>query len=187
MRRWDWGAPPPRKLNAWDAGAVSAHVTYENGARDTFPAGQKVNSVKGREGGLDTDQYSFPPDPYQGHAKAQNLATRDPRAHRLMPAKTGVLRRAQPAAPDGTPQHQGTSQANLTSRHRTVAPIRQPQNPQDTARYGTRQAGKHEHEHCTPEPEQHPEAPMGRTGKHRGGLKGPCHRRGCTYDRFKRS
>ena len=187
VRRGDRRAPPPRKLNALDAGAVSAYLTCENGARDTFPAGHKVNSVKGREAGLNTDQYSFPPDPYEGPARGQELATRDPRARRLMPANTGVLRQAQPAAQDGTPRHQSTSQATLTSGHRTAAPTRQPQNPQDTARYRTRQAGKHEHKHRTTEPEQHPEAPIGSTGMHRGGPKGPWHRGGCTYDRHKRS
>ena len=68
-----------------------------------YPAAQKVNSVKEREGGFDPDQYSFPPDPHQGHARGQGLARRDPRARRLMPANTGVLRRSQPAAPDETP------------------------------------------------------------------------------------
>ena len=166
VRHWNRRAPPPRKLNAWDAGAVSACVTCENGARDTFPAAQKANSVKGREGGLDTDQHSSPPDPYQEQAKGQELATRNPRARRLMPANTGVLRRAQPAASDGTPRHRSTSQATLTPRHRTTAPTRRPQNPQDRARYGTRQAGKHEDEHRTTEQEQHPGAPMGSTGMH---------------------
>ena len=187
MRRWDRRAPPPRKSNAWDSGVVSAHVTFENGARETFPAAREVNSVKGPEGGLDTDQYSFPPDPYGGHARGQELATRDPRARWLMPANTGVLRRTQPAAPEGTPRHRSTSQATPTSGHRTAAPTSQPQNPQDTARYGTRQAGKHEHEHRTTESEQHPEAPVGSTGMHQGGPKGPGHRRECTYDRLKRS
>ena len=79
------------------AGVASAHVTCENGERDTFPAAQKANSVKEREGGLDSEQHSFfPPDPYPEHA-------RDPQARWLLPANTGVLRRAQPAAPDGRP------------------------------------------------------------------------------------
>ena len=187
MRHWNQRAAPPIKSNAWDAGEASAHVTCENGMMDTFSAPRKANNVKGREGGIDTDQHSFPSDPYQEHARGQELATRDPRARRLMPANTGLLRRAQPAAPDGTPRHQSTSQATLTSGHRITAPTRQPQNPQDTARYGTRQAGKHQHEHRTTEQEQHPGAPMGSTGMHPGGPKGPCHRRGCTYDRHKRS
>ena len=76
--RWDWSGPPLRKLNAWDAGEVLAHVTCENRARDTFSVAQKVNSVKGPEGAFDTNQYSLPPDPYQGHARGQGLATRDP-------------------------------------------------------------------------------------------------------------
>ena len=95
--------------NAWDAGAESAHVTCENGARDTFPGAQNVHSVKEREGGLDTDGYSLPPDPRQGHARGHGLATRDPRARWLKPANMGVLRRAQPAVPDGTPRQQSTS------------------------------------------------------------------------------
>ena len=180
-------APAPRRLNASDAGAVWAHVTCENGAGNTFPAAQKANSVKGGEESLDTDLHSFPPDPYQEHARGQELTTRDPQTRRLMPANAGVLRRAQPAALDGTPRHQSTSQATLTSGHRTKARTRQPQNPQDTARYGTRQAGKHEHQHRTTEQAQHPGAPMEITGMHRGGPKGPCHRQGCTYDWHKHS
>ena len=182
VRRWHRRAPPPRKLSAWDAGALSAHVTCGNAARDTFPAAQNGNSVLGREGGFDTDRYFFPPDPYQGHAKGQELTTRDPQARQLMPANTGVLRRAQPAAPDGMPRQKSTSQATLTSVHRTAAPTRQPQNPQDMAQYGTRQAGKHDQKHRTIEPEQCPGFPKGSTGMHQGGTKGPCHRRGCTYD-----
>ena len=134
MRRWDRRQPPPRELDAWDAGAVLAHVTCQNGARDTFPAAQKVNGVNRREWGLDTAQYFFPPDPYQGHARGQELATQDLRARRLLQANTGVLRRAQPAALDGTPRHQSTNEATLTSGHRTAAPTHQPHNPQDTAR-----------------------------------------------------
>ena len=163
------------------------HITCENGARDTFAAAQKANSVKGREGGLDTDEHSFPPDPYQERARGQELTTQDPQARQLMPANTAVLRRATPAALDGTRQHQSKSQATLTSGHRTKAPTRLPQNPQDTARYGTRQAGKHEHEHCTSEQAQQTGAPVGSTGMHRGALQGPCHRWGCKDDRHKRS
>ena len=117
----------------------------------------------------------FPPDPYPEHARGQELAARDPQARRLLLANMGVLRRAQPAAPDGTPRHQNTSQATLTSGNGTEAPTRTPPNPQDTARYGTRQAGKHKHEHRTTEQAQHPGAVMGSTGIHRGGPKGPCH------------
>ena len=182
MRRWDRRAPPPGELNAWDAGADSAHVTSENGARDTFPAAQYVYSIKEREGGFDTDQYSFPPDPHQGHTRGHGLATRDPRARQLKPANMGVLRRAQPAAPDRTPRQQSKSRTTPTARHRTAAPTRQPHNPRDTARYGTRRTGRHEHKQGTTEPEQHPGAPMESTGMHQGGLKGPCHRQGCTYE-----
>ena len=38
MHRGDWRTPPPRKLNAWDAGGVAAHITYANGTRGTLPA-----------------------------------------------------------------------------------------------------------------------------------------------------
>ena len=102
LGRWGgFGTWNPREL-------CEGHIVH------TFPAAQKVNSVKGREGGLHNDQYSFPPDPYQGHARGQDLATRDPQARRLVPANTGVLRPAQPAAPDGKPRHQSTNQATLT-------------------------------------------------------------------------
>ena len=40
-------------------GATSAHVTYENIARDTFPAAPKAMSVTEREGVPDTDLSSF--------------------------------------------------------------------------------------------------------------------------------
>ena len=79
MRCWDRRAPHPRKLSACNAVAVLTHVTCENGAGDTFPAAKKVNSVKERDGGFNTDQYSFPPDPYQG-------ARKGPRARRTGPA-----------------------------------------------------------------------------------------------------
>ena len=185
--RRDGRAPTPRKLNAWDAGAVSAHVTCKNGARDRFHAAQKVDSVKGREGGLETEQYSFPPDPIPG-------ARKGPRARH-----TGSASPPAPAGEHGSvtpsparcarrePRHQSTKQATLTSTHCTAAPTCQAPNPQDTARYGTQEAGKHKHKHCTTKPEGHPEAPMGSTGMHRGGPKGPCHRWGCTYYRHKRS
>ena len=53
-----------------------------------------------------------------------------------------------------------------------------PHDPQNTAEYGARQAGRHEHEHRTTELERHPAAPMGSTGARQGGPTGPCHRRG---------
>ena len=37
VRRWDRRAPPPAKLNAWDAWTDSAHVTCENGAKENIP------------------------------------------------------------------------------------------------------------------------------------------------------
>ena len=38
VHRGDRRAPPPGKLHAWDAGGVTAHITYANGTRDTLPA-----------------------------------------------------------------------------------------------------------------------------------------------------
>ena len=184
MRRWDRHAPPPGKLNAWDAGTDSAHVTCENGARDTFP--QVINSVEEPEGGFDTGQYPFPPDPHQGHARDQRLAIQDQRTRQLLPASTGVLRQTQPATPDGASRHQSTSRATLNAKHRTATLTRLPHNQRDTARYCTRQAGRHEHEHRTTQPERHPGAPTGSTGMHQGGAKGPCHRQGCTYQWHRR-
>ena len=148
---------------------------------------QKVNSVKEREGGFNTGQYSFPPDPHQGHARDQRLATQDPRTCRLRPASTDVLCRTQPATPDGASRYQSTSRVTLTAKHRTATLTRQPHNPRDAARYGTRQAGRHEDEHRTTKPERHPGTPMGSTGMHQAGPTGPCNRRGCTYEWHRRS
>ena len=55
----------------------------------------------------------FPPDlpfPQAGHEVDQGVQpnTRGPRARRLRPANTGILRRAQPTATCGIPQRQGT-------------------------------------------------------------------------------
>ena len=90
--------------------ATSAHVTCENVARGTFLAAQRAISVKEREGGLDTDPYSFipsrTPSRQAGQEVGQGLNARNPRARRLLAANTGILRRAQPAAPYGTPRHQ---------------------------------------------------------------------------------
>ena len=38
VHRGDWRAPPPGEVNAWDAGEVTAHITYANGTRGTLPA-----------------------------------------------------------------------------------------------------------------------------------------------------
>ena len=38
VHRGDRRAPHPGKLHAWDAGGVTAHITYVNGTRDTLPA-----------------------------------------------------------------------------------------------------------------------------------------------------
>ena len=121
----------------------------------------------------------YPPKPHPGHARDHRLATRghaDP-----LPAGTDVLCRAQPTTPDGTSQHHSKSRTALTvltSKLSTATQAHQPHDPQNTARYGARQAGRHEHEHRTTEPEQHPGTPMGSTGTHQGGPTGPCHRRG---------
>ena len=151
---------------------------------------QKANSLKKREGGFNTAQYSFPPKPHPEHARDHRLATRDPRTRWPLPAGTDVLRRTQPATPNGTSRHQSTSRAALTiltAKLSTATQTRQPHNPRDTARDGARQAGRHEHEHRTIEPEQHPGAPKGSTGTHQGGPTGPCHRPGCTYEWHRRS
>ena len=166
------------------AGAASAHVTCDNGARDTLPAAQNANSVKERERGVDTDQHSFlllTPD-RNTHGAIKPTA-RDPQARRPLLANTEVLRRAQPAAPDRTPRHQSTSQATVTSRNCTETQHRHHRTSKtqhDTAHDGPANTS-------TTEQAQHPWAPMGSTGMLRGGPKGPCHRRGCTYDRRKRS
>ena len=70
----------------------------------------------------------------------QGLTARDPQARRLLPANTGVLRRAQPAAPNETPRHQSRSKATLNSGNCTEAPTRTPPDPQDTAQYDTPRA-----------------------------------------------
>ena len=150
----------------------------------------KANSVKKREVGFNTPKYSSPSNPHPGHARDHRLATRDPRTRWALPAGTDVLRRTQPATPDGASRHQSTSRAALTiltAKLGTATQTRQPDNPRNTARYGARQAGRHEHEHRTTEPEQHPGAPIGSTGTHQGGPTGPCHRRGCAYEWHRRS
>ena len=38
VHRGDGRAPPPGKLHAWDAGGVTAHISYANGTRETLPA-----------------------------------------------------------------------------------------------------------------------------------------------------
>ena len=136
VRRWDESAPPPGKVKAWDAGADSAHVTCGNGARDTFPAAQKVNSVKEREGGFDTDQYSFPPDPTRGTQGTVGSphGTREPagsyRRGGKCTAKPGLLRRmarpgttarAEPAQlPNTALRHQHASHITRETRHDTA-------------------------------------------------------------------
>ena len=63
-------------------GAASAHVTCENVVRDTFLAALKAISLKEREGGLDTDQYSFisslPPSRDTNWAKGSTHGTHEP-------------------------------------------------------------------------------------------------------------
>ena len=148
----------------------------------------KANSVNKREAGCNTARYSYPPKPDPGHARDHRLATQ---GHtNLLPLGTDVLRRAQPTTPDGTSRHHSTGRTALTiltTKLSTATQARQPHDPQNTARYGARQAGRHEHEHRTTEPEQHPGASMGSTGKHKGGSTGPCHGRGCTYEWHRRN
>ena len=140
---------------------------------------QKVNKVIKREGGCNTARYSCPPKTRPGHAGGHRLATRghtDP-----LPAGTDMLRRAQPATTDGTSRHHSTSRTALTiltTKLSTATQARHPHDPQDTARYSARQAGRHEHEHRTTELGRHPGAPMGSTGARQGGPTGPYHRRG---------
>ena len=123
VHHWSRRTPPPRKVKRQGnrsqnthndaAGGASAHPTCENGARDTLLAAQKANSVKEREGSLHSDQDSFfPPDRYPEQAGGQ-----EPEARRLLRANTGVLRRAQRAAPDGMPRHQSMSHPNLRELH----------------------------------------------------------------------
>ena len=102
-------------------GATSAHTTCENVARGTFPAAPQAISVKEREGGLGTDTYSVissgPPSRQARQEVCQGLTARNPRARRLMPANTGRLRRARPAAPYGMARHQGTSALKFAGTH----------------------------------------------------------------------
>ena len=104
---------------------------------------QKANSVNKREGGCNTARYSYPPKPLLGHARDHRLATRghaDP-----LPAGTDVLRRAQPPTPDriSRPHSTGrTALTILTAKRSTATRARQPHVPQNTARYGARQAGR---------------------------------------------
>ena len=95
-----------------------------------------------------------------------------------------MLRRAQPTTSDGTSRHHSTRRTALsilTTNLSTTTQAHRPQDPQNTARYGARQAGRHEHEHRTSEQEQHPAAPIGSTGTRQGGLTGPCHRQGVVH------
>ena len=149
---------------------------------------QKANKVKEREGGCNTAWYSYPPKPHPGHAGDHRLATRghaDP-----LPAGRDVLRRAQPTTSDGMSRHHSTSRTALaivTTKLSTATQARRPHDPQNTARYGARQTGRHEHEHRTGELEQHTGAPMGSTGTRQGRPTGPCQGGGCTYELHKRN
>ena len=90
-------------------------------------------------------------------------------------------RQLQPAIRTETSRHHSTSHTTLTilaTTPGTVTQTRHPNDPQRTTREGARRTDRHEHEHSTTELEQHPGAPKGSTGTHRGGLAGPCHRRG---------
>ena len=122
MRHWSRHAPPPTKLNSWGADAASALVTCENDARDTFPAAQKANSVKVREGGLDSDQHPFfllPPIRNTQGAKSSPRGTQKP---------AGSCRRTREccAEPSPTP---------WTGRPDTRAQARPPQPPETAPRH----------------------------------------------------
>ena len=102
-------------------------------------------------------------------------------SNKSLPAGTDVLRRTQPTTSHRTSRHHSKSRtalAILTTKLCTATQARRLHDPQNTARYGARQAGRHEHEQRTTELEQHPGAPMGSTGTRQGGPTGPCHRRG---------
>ena len=140
---------------------------------------QKLNKVNKPEGGCNTARSSYPPKSHQGHPGDHRLATlghADP-----LPAGTDVLLRAQPTTSDGTSRHHSTSRtalAGLTTKLGTATQAHRRHDPQNMARYGARQAGRHEHEHRATELEQNPGAPMGSTGTRQGGPTGPCHQRG---------
>ena len=94
-----------------------------------------------------------------------------------LPTGTGVLRRTQPVTSDGASQHHSTSRTTLTILATTpgaMTQTRHPNDPQRTTPKGAPQTDRHEHEHSTTELEQRPGAPMGSTGRHRGGPAGPC-------------
>ena len=151
---------------------------------------QKANSVKKREGGFNTAEYFFPRKPHPEHARDHRLATQDPRTRWPLPAGTNVLSRTQHATPDRASRHQRRSRAALTiltAKLSTATQACQPHNQRNTAPYGARQAGRHEHKHHTTEPEQQPGAPFGSTETHQGGPTGPCRRRGCTYEWHRQS
>ena len=97
------------------------------------------------------------------------------------PCQRAQMCYAEPNPPRQTEAHHSTSRIALTIQTTilsTATQARHPHDPQNTARYGARQAGRHKHEHRTTELEQHPGAPMGSTGTRQGGQTGPCHRRG---------
>ena len=140
---------------------------------------------------------SSPPDPSPQHAMVQGLTPRDPQARRLLPLNTGVLHRARPAAPYGTPGYRSTRQAALASGDRTEAPTRTPPDLQGTARYGTQQVRHRAGQTSRPADTSTSTAPprrrsnlglrIGSVAMHQRGPKGPCDQPGYTYDRHKRS
>ena len=93
-------------------GAISAHITCENVARDTFPTAPKAIRIKEREEGPDTD-LSFRLTS-SSHEQDKRLARGCSPTHETH-EPAGSCRRtrecyavAQPAAPYGVPPHQST-------------------------------------------------------------------------------
>ena len=177
VHRGDRRTPPPGKLNAWDAWGGFCTCNLRKWYEGHTPR-RKLTVSRSERGAASLPVISVLRNLNRGTQKSHKPATlgdADP-----LPAGTDVLRRAQPATPDRTCRHQSTGRAALTiltARLSTATQTHQPHDPRNTARYGARQAGRHEHEHRTTKPEQHPGDPMGSTGTHQGGPTGPCHRR----------
>ena len=119
-----------------------------------------------------------PPDPSPEHAMGQGLTARDPQVRWLLPANSGMLRRAQPARPYGTPRHRSTSQATLNSGNRTDAPTRAAPGLQGTERSSTEQAWHPAARTNRPVDTSTSTAPASR----RSSLGLPCGARQCTEE-----
>ena len=117
----------------------------------------------------------------QSPIRGTRVPTGSPHRATPSPCQRARMCYAEPSSPRQAerPGSRGrTALTMLTAKLSTATRARQPHGPQHTARYGARQAGRHEHEHCTTKPEQHPGSLMGSTGTHQRGPTGPCHRRG---------